>query len=406
MSRIGACNLHLHVGDSLSARAYHELLPRSIADDGGALGGSISHGVGEVDLLEELLHILVEGGSSDDDLVEVATEGVHHLFTYAFVHPPVDDRHLAENLNAVGLYLREHLLLDDFLDDEWNGDDDRWLDVGKRLCDDGRAGHTSQEEDVLTREEFEGELECHSIHVGEWQDADDVGAFQVLTHCLAGEIEVAPQSTIWNHHALREACRSTGVVDESQLVGVFFMVVRHVLLAEILWVLLAEHLIQVLAGIGQLVGARHNQRVVGDVDDALKSRHLCSIDDCCNHVANEQYLRIGVVHDVVNLVGGELVEDGYGNGAIGECGQESHRPTGTITTAKGYLVALHHTAVLEHDVQFLYLPCHVMVLQGCTLVIGQSVKVPMVDDAFFDQRVKAWYRFHIVILLYSDTNSA
>ena len=43
-------------------------------------------------------------------------------------------------------------------------------------------------------------------------------------------------------------------------------------------------------------------------------------------VAYEEQLGVGVVHDVVNLVAGELVQDGYGNGSVGQCGQEGYGP--------------------------------------------------------------------------------
>ena len=43
-------------------------------------------------------------------------------------------------------------------------------------------------------------------------------------------------------------------------------------------------------------------------------------------VAHEEQLGLRVVDNVVNLLGIELVEYGYGNGTIGQCGEEGHCP--------------------------------------------------------------------------------
>ena len=90
----------------------------------------------------------------------------------------------------------------------------------------------------------------------------------------------------------------------------------------------------------------------------------------------------GVVHDVVYLVGGEFMEDGNGYRTIGEGGEEGRGPAGAVAPAEGYLVAALHAAALKHDVQFLYLPRHIVILQRDSLVVGKCIKVPVLDDAF------------------------
>ena len=125
--------------------------------------------------------------------------------------------------------------------------------------------------------------------------------------------------------------------------------------------------------------------------------HLGGVDGGGHDVAHEEELGIRVVHDVVHLVGHELVQDGHGHGAVGERGQEGACPVGAVASAEGYLVALFYAAVLEENVQFLYLACHVVILQGGSLEVGQRVKVPVVYDAFLDDGIKAWY-FHSLIV--------
>ena len=166
------------------------------------------------------------------------------------------------------------------------------------------------------------------------------------------------------------------------------------LLAEIFWVFVPEHLVEVLAGVGQFLCAGDNQRIVWNVDYALKSRHLLRIHLRRHHVSHEEELGVGVVHYVVYLVWRELMEYWHGYGSIGQHGEESRCPCRAVAAAEGYLVAFLNAGALEHDVKLLYLACHVVVLQGSTLVIGESVAIPVPDDAVLDELVEAWYLFH------------
>lgn len=69
-----------------------------------------------------------------------------------------------------------------------------------------------------------------------------------------------------------------------------------------------------------------------------------------------------MVDDVVDLFGIEFVLDRHGHGSVGECGQESRCPISAVAPAKCYLVALLHTAVLEKDVELLYLARYILEL--------------------------------------------
>ena len=103
-----------------------------------------------------------------------------------------------------------------------------------------------------------------------------------------------------------------------------------------------------------------------------------------------------MVHDVVNLFRHELMQNRHRNGTIGQGSEECHRPISTVTTAEGNLVALHYAGVLKHDVQLFNLACHIVILQGGSLVVGQGIHIPMVYDAFLYKCVKA-RNFHILI---------
>ena len=102
-------------------------------------------------------------------------------------------------------------------------------------------------------------------------------------------------------------------------------------------------------------------------------------------VAHEEQAGLGVVDDVMDLLGIELMQDGYGDGAVGEGGEEGNGPLAGVASGKGDLVALLNTAVLKETVDFLYFTCHIVILQRLALIVSQCVAVPIVDDAFLDQ---------------------
>lgn len=86
-----------------------------------------------------------------------------------------------------------------------------------------------------------------------------------------------------------------------------------------------------LAGIGEAVGTRYDKRIVGNVDNAFKGRHLGGIYFGSYNIANKEQFGIAVVHNVVYLVGRKLVEDRHGDGTIRESSKESHAPMGAVS---------------------------------------------------------------------------
>ena len=248
-------DLHHHVLGSLAARTRYEIFVVFIADDRRTLCGTIAHGVFETNAMQEALHLLVEGSTTDDNLVEVASEGLCHLFAYLLAHLLADDRHVEKHTHAVVLNLGEHLLADNLLDDEWHGNDDGWLDAAESLGDDSRTWYAGEEEDVATGKNLEEELERHAIHVSQWKNADDrVASLDLLGQYTHSKVEVAPECTVRHHDTLGEACSTTGVVDERYLVWVLLNIIMYVFLAEILRELDTEHLVEMLACIGEFVG--------------------------------------------------------------------------------------------------------------------------------------------------------
>ena len=172
----------------------------------------------------------------------------------------------------------------------------------------------------------------------------------------------------------------------------------YVLWAEFLGIFLAEKFIEMLSRVGELVGARHKDGEVGQVDDAFDGGHLGGVDGLGHDVAHKQEAGLAVVDDIVYLLSVELMQDGHGDGSVGEGGQECHGPVSAVAAAYGNLVALFDAHLLEHDMQLFYLACHIIILQGDTFVVGQRIIVPVLHNAVLESLIEAFNEFHCTFL--------
>ena len=100
---------------------------------------------------------------------------------------------MKEHAHAVVLYLREHFLADNLLDDQWHADDNLGLYFTESLGDNGRTWHSGEVEDMTTFDELEDEFKRHAIHMSHGKNADDiVSTFNLFTQYLVGKVGVAP----------------------------------------------------------------------------------------------------------------------------------------------------------------------------------------------------------------------
>ena len=100
--------------------------------------------------------------------------------------------------------------------------------------------------------------------------------------------------------------------------------VGHVLLAEELGILTAEKFVEMLAGFGELFGARNEERVVGNVNDAFQMGHFVGVERGPYHVARKEDFGLRVVDNVVYLLSLELVEDGHDHCSVGKRSHEGY----------------------------------------------------------------------------------
>ena len=347
-----------------------------------ALRHAIAYGVGKLDGFHQFVDILIEGCSANDYFEEVAAERFDHLVAHLCSDLAVDVRHFEQELHGRRFEFRQHVFLDNLLDNERHRNDKTRFDVGKRLEYKARAGRACQEIEMTAHRDFVNKFERQAVHVCHGQHRDD-GIALFERHGRIGKIQVRQQATIRQHHALRVARSTRRVVDDGQFVGLFVMI-RHMLFTEIFRIFATKQLVQMLACIGQLVVARHQQREIVQQHHAFEVGHHIDIQILPNHIAHKEQFGFGVVHDAVHIVGLELVQNGHRYGAVGYSRYESHAPMRTIAPAQGYFVAFLHTALCKDDVHFFDFARQVFILQCSAIVIGQRIKIPIVFDAVFD----------------------
>ena len=175
---VGRQYLHLHVVDGGSARTGLEVVIVAIRDERCTLGSAVAHGDGELDALQKLLYFLIQRCSAHDDLVGAAAKGIVHFLTDTLLHLLRHDGHLQQQLHGVALYLGEHALADDFLDNQGYCNDHVRLDLLESLGDDCRRRQAGEEVEMIARTEWEQELHRHAIHVGHRQDAQRAREFR------------------------------------------------------------------------------------------------------------------------------------------------------------------------------------------------------------------------------------
>ena len=106
---------------------------------------------------------------------------------------------------------------------------------------------------------------------------------------------------------------------------------------------------------------------------------------------------LGVIDNVVNLLSIKLMKNGHNNGSVSNGGQKCYCPVCGVASTHSYPVSFLNTRCLHHDVKLLNLSCHIMILQGNTLVVGQCIEQPVVLDGFFNIRIETRYVVHCTI---------
>ena len=75
------------------------------------------------------------------------------------------------------------------------------------------------------------------------------------------------------------------------------------------------------------------------------------------------------------------MQDRYGNGAVGQRGEEGDTPSGGVLSADGNLVSMLHARGLKDDVKFFYNTSDVLILERVCSIVGEGIVVPKLLNA-------------------------
>ena len=122
--------------------------------------------------------------------------------------------------------------------------------------------------------------------------------------------------------------------------------------------------------------------VVGEREGGLYQVEFLFVDDVPEGVSQKEELRFGVLDDVVHVVGGEVLEHGYDDCAVGDGCQIGYHPAGVVSSYQRYLVSFLYAAFLEEQVQFGYLLGHLEIGEGLLFeVVGERGQLPVLPEA-------------------------
>lgn len=195
---------------------------------------------------------------------------------------------------------------------------------------------------------------------------------------LNAETGISGQIVSGKHHSFAESRRTRGIIDEAHLV-VVELGILDIFLAKPMRIGLFE----VLLHIGKIL---HDVLTVALVETAViferdGASHLIDflhLDMLPGKTSRKKQHRIGVVDDVMHVVGIEVLQDGHDNCSIGNRGKKGHHPARGITADEGYLVAAAYLAMAEQQMYAGYLARHIAIgkcLSG--IVIGQCGQRPV-----------------------------
>ena len=138
-----------------------------------------------------------------------------------------------------------------------------------------------------------------------------------------------------------------------------------------------------------------------DLDHHGKVRHFLGGKAFPDYLVHKEDAGLGMVHQVMDITGLELVQDGYGYGTIGDGCQEADAPVGLVAGADSHLVSLLEAALFKSDVQLGNTAGNVTVGQRHALVVGKGRTVPVTDHALLEHFINR-FEFHISEVRFSS----
>ena len=100
-----------------------------------------------------------------------------------------------------------------------------------------------------------------------------------------------------------------------------------------------------------------------------------------NGIAGEEERRFGVVYDMMDIIGVEVLQNGDYDTTVGDGGHIGDAPAGIVLADDGYLVAAAQLAVLENKMQSGYFLCHFAISIALVFsIVGIAGEVPILAE--------------------------
>ena len=378
----------LHPVHDAADGARLEGVPLGVGDQWAAFGHAIAHGVGETDPVEERLDLAVERGAPDDHLADPPAESGQQALGDFPEDKLARERHFQRQLDRCLLQFGENTVADDLLDDQRHGEDERRPDAVESLGDDLGAGRARQEMDVASLVDRVEDLEGQAVHVGHREHADDGVAGMDEGQVVRRELRVAPQASVGDHHAFREAGRPRGVVEDGQLVGLL-QVVAEPVGREAFGVFLVEEPVDLVPSLGGVSASAFQHLQAVDQHAEAEVGHLPLVEVLPVRGADEEGLGFRVVDDMVDVIRLEIVQDRDGYRPVGKDGEKRDGPARGVAPDERDLVAPPQACLVEQQVEARDLHRHVLVAERVASIVGEGGLFPMGLNTPFDQSQKA-----------------
>ena len=184
----------------------------------------------------------------------------------------------------------------------------------------------------------------------------------------ACKLYVGEHRAVRDHDTLGEAGSTRCIVDYRKLVGRVLIVV-YIIGSERIRILPSKKFIEVLARCDYILVPCIEKLEGIDLDDGMKVRHFGLGESFPDDIVHKEDLCLGVVHQMVDIAGLELMEKRHRDCAVCHCGEEGHSPVCLVARTESHLVALLQSALFKHDVHLLNPAGHIPVMKGNALIV-------------------------------------
>ena len=299
---------------------------------------------------------LIHRGAAYDEDDHFAAERIDQFLADGGIDRRVEQRNLHGDRHRALFQQRQYLLAVDLFQNERHAADHGGLYHLHRLDEDLRRGNLSQQRHVATYGQRGEEIERTAVGVGQRQERQRAAAAYEIVGAGLGvpgvfrHQHVAREVVHRQHDPLGVARRTGGVVQQHHLVvgdvGIFDVVGREP--PFVFGAVVFHHVAHVDAE--RLAAAFVDDVEIGERQHRVDAGDFVLLDDVPVVVADEEQAALGVVDDVYDVGGREVLEDGDDDRSVGDRRQIGDAPARIVAADERDLVAAADLRFFEEEV--------------------------------------------------------